>query len=272
MVSQALILTPLELNRITMGTLQYHFWQQSPPSDEALLEETALETIQHLHASGGPLRLNLPATLRHTEQLLSTSGQSDRRLAAAARQMIANYHRRLRDEWPRIIASAETLGLNIKLKQGWIQCEAVVDRLDKEDDGGLSAVKFVAHSGPIADLNESNAIEATMLHALIAAAYPSKRPVRVKYRWLYHDQDQILQLTERQYRENLAKMQERVQAWLGGEILARPGLHCEQCAFKHQGCPIYPEQSSGEDDLDLPEDALPATLSNRTWTFLKDEG
>jgi hypothetical protein len=231
-----------------MCTLQQHFWQQLPPQEEAMPEDAVLKTIQHLHARGGPQRLNLPATLRYVEGLLATTTVNRQQLSAA-RQMVAAYHRRLRKEWTQVIASNELLTLNIRLRQGWIQIEAVVDRLDKGANDEINAINFITHTGPVSDLAQSKSIEATMLHALTAAAYPHKRPVRVSYRWLQHNQEQTLQLTERQYRENLAQMKQRVEAWLDGEIMARPGLHCEECPFKHQGCPIYPAE---DESLDLP--------------------
>ena len=246
MVSQSLILTPLEVNRITMCTLQQHFWQQLPPQEEAMSEEAALKTIQRLHAKGGPQRLNLPTTLRYVENLLAVV-KANRQQLNAARQAIAAYHRRLRNEWTQVIASNELLTMNIRVRQGWIQIEAVVDRLDKGAGDEINAINFITHSGPVSDLSQNRAVEATMLHALVAAAYPHRRPVQVSYRWLYHNQEQRLQLTERQYRENLAQIKERVEAWLDGEILARPGLHCEECPFKHQGCPIYPAEDEPPD-------------------------
>ncbi len=236
---QPVILTPLEINRITMCTLQQHFWQQLPPQKKTATEEAVLKTIQRLHARGGPQRLNLPATLRYVEGLLATK-TINRQQLNAARQMVAAYHRRLRKEWTQVIASNELLTLNIRLQQGWIQIETVIDRLDKGANGEINAIIFIARTGPVSNLAQSKNIEATLLHALTAAAYPHKRPVRVSYCWLQHNQEQTLQLTERQYRENLAQMKERVEAWLDGEIMARPGLHCEECPFKYQGCPIYP--------------------------------
>lgn len=238
-VLSSFILTPTEINRIASCTLQQHFWQQLPPQQKPAMEEAVLKTVQHLHARGGPQRLNLPATLRYAEKLPAAQGLSKQQ-TTAARQMIAVYHRRLRKEWAQVIASNEQLSLNIRLRQDWIQIEAVVDRLDRDADNGINAINFITHAGPVSDLTQGKSIEITVLHALTAAAYPHKRPVRVSYRWLQHNQEQTLQLTERQYRENLAQMKERVAAWLDGEIMARPGLHCEECPFKHQGCPIYP--------------------------------
>jgi len=234
-----LILTSTEINRITLCTLQQHFWQQSPPETKTVMDEAVLKTIQRLHAQGGPQRLNLPTTLRYVEGLLAGATVSRQQLNTA-RQVVAAYHRRLRKEWTQVIASNELLTLNIRLRQDWIQIEAVVDRLDKGADDEISAISFITRAGPVSDLAQNKNIEATMLHALTAAAYPHKRPVRVIYRWLQHNQEQVLQLTERQYRENLAQVKERVEAWLDGEIMARPGLHCEKCPFKDQGCPIYP--------------------------------
>ena len=55
--------SPDELQHIVDCSLQHHFWLQTnhapSPADDAITQ-----TIHHLHASGGPRRLNLPATLR----------------------------------------------------------------------------------------------------------------------------------------------------------------------------------------------------------------
>ncbi len=259
--------TPTELQQIVDCSLQYHFWRQSPLPQHDRQQEPVLQTLQYLHAAGGPRRVNLPATLRFLKDQLSPNAES----STIMRQMIANYHRRLRNEWPQIIASNELLSLNIALARTTIRCESIIDRLDKEDDGGITAIKFVTDHTPVTPPPSANNIEATMLHALTAAAYPHHRPVRVLYRWLYHDYDQSIQLNEKAYRQNLYRLKTRTQAWLDGEILARPGLHCNHCPFKHQGCPIHQTTAAPEDaEPYLAEDVPPATLSRRMWTFMED--
>jgi hypothetical protein len=267
------ILTPIELQLITNCTLQYHFWQQSPARKSDPLEQVVLETIQHLHAAGGPRRHNLPAILRYMEQLIAETGPQDESLTAGARQMVANYHRRLREEWPKIIASNELLTLKIRLKRAVIRCEGVINRLDREEDGGITAIKFVTVNQSETDFTLADNIEATIWHALTASAYPHRRPVRLTWRWLYQNQDQTLQLTEKEYRQNLEMMKGRLQAWLDGEILARPGLYCNRCPFKYQGCPIYlnADESPTESPPDLSEPPSPATLSGREWKFKEDD-
>lgn len=240
--------TPAELASMVDCSLQYHFWRQSANHPPDPLNTVVLDTIQHLHAGGGPNRLNLPATLRFLASQLANSPSQDQNLITAARQMVATYHRRLRDEWPRIIAANELLTLNIALKRTPIRCEMVIDRVDKEDDGGISAIRLITDTEPMSDFLPEETIEATMWHALIAAAYPGKRPVRLVKRWLFHNQEERLQLTENAYRQNLEKIKNRANLYLEGEILARPGSHCEVCPFQYNGCPIYLHESEEDDE------------------------
>lgn len=272
-MAQLPIFSPTELAIITDCTLHYYFWQQSPlPAETTPLETVVRETIAHLHAAGGPHRLNLPATLRHMTQLIPETQRTDVPLQMAARQMVANYHRRLKGEWAKVIASNETMALSIRLRRSTVRVETVVDRVDKEQDGGITVVNFRPSPEPTPERDLETDAETTLLHALVAAAYPDKRPVRIKYLWLYHNQEDVVELTERQYRANLEKVRARAQAWVEGEILARPGPYCAACPFKYQGCPIYQnEQNEGPDDLaaddtksassNLPESSPPATLS-----------
>jgi RecB family exonuclease len=177
--------------------------------------------------------------------------------------MVANYHRRLKDEWAGVIASNEYMTLNIRLRGAAVKAEAVIDRLDKESDGGITAVKLIASPQAAPEDPLSTPIELTIYHALVAAAYPQKRPVRIRYLRLYHNKEETVELTETQYRQNLEKMRARLQAWLGGEVLARPGPYCDLCPFQYRGCPIYPDESPEKPAEDLSGPSLPATLSPR---------
>ncbi len=204
-----------------------------------MLAKAVLKTIQQLHATGGPYRLNLPKTLRSLDPHVPPDLQQDVAFVTTARQMLANYHRRLRDEWSKVIASNETLGLTIRLGRQTIRCEAMIDRVDQEVDGGVTAVEFIMTTEALPDDLSLDDVETTLRHALVAAAYPNKRPVRIKQLWLYHNRDLSLELTEKHYRQNLSQIKERMQTWLEGEVLARPGLHCDFCPFQDYGCPIY---------------------------------
>jgi hypothetical protein len=159
----------------------------------------------------------------------------------------------LKDDWAKVIASQEEMQLSLRLRRSFIQVEGVVDRVDKEADGGITAVKLITSLAPLPEAMAEEgelSIEATMLHALAAATYPHRRPVRVKLLWLYHNQEQVIELTERQYRHNLGRMQGQLQAWLEGRIMARPGSYCHTCPFRTQGCPIYPVDLAALDDDD----------------------
>ena len=278
-MAQGPIFSPVELGMITDCTLQYHFWRQTPAEPEAVaLAEVVGETIAYLHAAGGPQRLNLPATLRDMTRFIPAIYQDNVPFQTAARQMTANYHRRLKTEWARVIASNEAVALNIRLGRGLLQVEGVVERVDKEEEGGITAVQFKPSPRPIPTRNLETDIETTLWHALAAAAYPDKRPVRVKYLWLYHNREEGVELSEKQYRANLEKVKGRAQAWLGGEILARPGPYCAACPFKYRGCPVYqneipadlPETLTEEEAADLPDSPLSATFLARNQSFAKD--
>jgi len=266
-VAQLPIFSPTDLKEIVDCTLKFYFFQQSKrePLELSPLEAVVLQTIHALHAGGGPYRLNLPTILRRVPQFVPESEADNLALQTAARRMVATYHRRLKNEWANVIASNELMQLNIRLRRQVIQAEADIDRVDKVDDGGVAGLKFIASPDPIPERDLETDIETTLLHALVAATYPNKRPVRIKYLWLYHDRAMTIELTEKQYRSNLEKMKDRLQAWQDGEILARPGPYCERCPFQYQGCPIYdhnPLQSSSQDsETDLPRRFPPANLS-----------
>lgn len=261
------VFSPSQIQRIADCSLQQHFWAQSPPETNPI-GDAILNAIAQLHAAGGPHRLNLPGTLRILGKTLPPN--TPKSSITLARNALARYHRQLRAEWAQLIASNEPLALNIPLPRGIIRCETTIHRLDKTEDGGITAIKLIPTAKPDV-IPESDSIEATVLHALTAAAYPHRRPVRISFRWLTHGRSVTLELTEGAYRHNLQRIKTRMQAWLDGEILARPGLHCDFCPFKFDGCPLYtnldPEQIEPA-DLDTP--ASPATLSTRNWTFSED--
>ena len=254
-------LTPKELHLLTDCALQLHLELQDPSADTDE-NQAILDTIRYLHAGGGPHRLNLPAVLRYLEKQSLTPGDDFGR----ARKIIADYHHQLRQEWKRIIASNETLSLKIPLKDGILLCRDSIDRLDKNEDGGISVIKFILSDSPPQPLSESHT-EATMRHALTAAAYPQHRPITIVFRWLAHDHDESLQLSEKAYRENLARVKTRYRAWHNGETIARPGLHCRQCRFQFAGCPIPHHKLSGA-TIDT---TTPPAPKKRNWVFSDDD-
>ena len=214
--------SPTDLSIITDCTLKYSFFQQTDQVSENRstnidpLEIVVLKTIRYLHASGGPFRLNLPSTLRVLGQYVSEMAVDNPHLYMSARQTVATYHRHLKSAWANVMASNELMSLTIRLFRTAIQVETVFDRVDKSDDGGIIGVKFFTAPDAIPHQIPNSDIEATILHALVAAAYPGRRPVRLKYYWLYHNQWKTIELTEKQFRQNLVKMKERVQAWQEG--------------------------------------------------------
>ena len=108
----------------------------------------------------------------------------------------------------------------------------------------------------------------TIYHALVATTYPLKRPVRMQELWLRLNQEVTIELSEEEYRHNLSYLREPVQALARGEVRARPGLHCDICPFKYQGCPVYAhdaEAESGPDDFEPP--ASGGKMSPRQWIF-----
>ena len=66
----------------------------------------------------------------------------------------------------------------------------------------------------------------------------------------------------------MGQLREPVQSLARGEVMARPGLHCDVCPFKYQGCPVYAQ----EDDVETePDDFVPPTsdgkIPPRKWIF-----
>ncbi|MEM7029262.1 MAG: PD-(D/E)XK nuclease family protein [Chloroflexota bacterium] len=269
-MAQLPLYSPTDLNHITDCTLKYSFFQQldaashdavgfdevlyidETSSSNNLLEMAVLKTIQHLHASGGPFRLNLPSALRALGQYFSELKVQGKGDYVLARQIVANYHRQLKTEWVNVIASNELMTLTIRLRYQTIQAEAIIDRVDKAADGGITGVKFILSPDRTPDDIGLNTIETTILHALIAATYPNRRPVRLKYVQLDHPQTKNIELNEKEFRQNWAKMKARVQAWLDGEILARPGPYCDRCPFQYQGCPLFtaPEIDGDSEEIE----------------------
>jgi hypothetical protein len=108
----------------------------------------------------------------------------------------------------------------------------------------------------------------TIYHALVAATYPLKRPVRIQEWWLQLDQNVVLELSEDEYRRNLSDLREPIQALARGEVMARPGLHCDSCPFKYRGCPVYAHET-GQQNLTDEFAPLPqrGKIHSRKWIF-----
>ncbi|MBE7473237.1 MAG: hypothetical protein DPW09_16595 [Anaerolineae bacterium] len=257
MLRQSISLTPTEARVLAQCSLHYYFLQQAaPPADptQATLDETIREAIQALHAAGGPARMSL-------EQCLAEVAHQP-----AAQPIIERYYRRLSQDWRQMIAGNETLELKISIGGIPVVLHGTVDRLDKTSDGGILAILFRTEPGPPPDadaLRQDHGM--TMIHALVAANYPTKRPVRLQELWLQLDQNITIELSEDEYRQNLVHLREPIQALARGQVRARPGLHCELCPFKLRGCPVYAHEQNDADDLAA---APPASKINpRQWIF-----
>lgn len=258
---QPILLTPNDVRILVRCPLHYHFSQQKSagptnPSvkTQAEVDELVRETIQHLHSAGGPARLSL------ADCLVRVAGYPP------AVQMIEHYYRLLRHDWPRMIAGNEAMRLRISISGVSLILDATVDRLDKTSDGGILAMLFRTEAGPLPtpdDLREDLAI--TVYHALVAATYPLKRPVRVQELWLRSNQEVTIELSEDEYRRNLSRLREPVQALARGEVRARPGLHCDVCPFKYRGCPVYAHEADSPDDFD--PSASSGKIPPRQWIF-----
>ncbi len=256
MVKQPIPLTPQEIRILAQCPLHYHFWRQEAPRQGHQVDGLVRDTIQQLHAAGGPARLPLEECLR---PVISQP---------KARVMVERYYHRLGQDWSQMMAGNETIQLKISLGGVSLLLEGTVDRLDKTSDGGILAIFFRTDDGPLpnaAYLRRDHAL--TIYHLLTAATYPLKRPVRLQEWWLAFDQGVTIELSEDEYRRNLSDLREPIQALARGEVRARPGLHCEVCPFKHHGCPVYARQEGQTE----PEDtALPQAddkIFPRTWIF-----
>jgi hypothetical protein len=86
--------------------------------------------------------------------------------------------------------------------------------------------------------------------------------------WLQPDQSVTIELSEDEYRYILSDLREPVKALARGEVMARPGLHCDSCAFKHRGCPVYAHEADDQDEVD---DLVPppqrGKIPARKWVF-----
>lgn len=261
MIEQPIPLTPIEVRVLAQCPLHYHFMQQKSSrqidSDSDKLDQRVRDSIQKLHAAGGPSRLPLA-------DCLSNTGQHPQ-----ARQMVENYYHRLEQDWPQMIAGNESMQLKISLGGVQLMLQGTIDRLDKTSDGGILVILFrtEAKSLPTADdLRNNHAI--TIYHALVAASYPLKRPVRIQEWWLLPNEQITIELSEEEYRRKLSDLREPVQALARGEVMARPGHHCDSCSFQYHGCPVYTrnDDSQVEDDdfaVSPPDGKIPP----RKWIF-----
>jgi hypothetical protein len=108
----------------------------------------------------------------------------------------------------------------------------------------------------------------TIYHALVAATYPLKRPVRLQEMWLQPDQRVTIELSEDEYRQKLSDLREPVQALTRGEVMARPGHHCDTCPFQYHGCPVYRhEETNPNEDDDFASPPGDGKMSPRKWVF-----
>lgn len=186
-----------------------------------------------------------------------------------AQPIIERYYHRLEQDWPNMIAGNESMQLKIVIAGVSLLLQATIDRLDKTSDGGILAILFRADEGSVpapAELRLDHAL--TIYHALVAATYPLKRPVRLQQWWLQPDQTVTIELSEDEYRQNLSDLREPVNALARSEVMARPGLHCDTCPFKHRGCPVYAHEAEARND---PEDFVPppprGKIHPRKWIF-----
>jgi RecB family exonuclease len=257
MLRQPIPLTPTEARILAHCSLHYYFAQQTgqvmDPA-QAALDEAVREAIQALHAAGGPARLDL-------EQFLARVAHHP-----PIRPIVERYYHRLGQHWRQMIAGNETLELRISIGGVPVLLRGTVDRLDKTSDGGILAILFRTETGPLpttADLRQDHAV--TMYHALVAAHYPHKRPIRLQEFWLQLDQSVTIELSEEEYRHNLSQLREPIHALARSQVMARPGLHCEVCPFKYRGCPVYAHEQNDADDLaSVPPEGK---ITPRQWIF-----
>ncbi len=261
MLKQPIPLTPDEVRILVRCPLHYHFKQQRPTvgqdKHEAALEQLVRETIRRLHAAGGPSRLSLETCL---QQVL---------FHPVAEHIIERYYHQLAREWAQMIAGNEYMQLRISIAGVALILQAAIDRLDRTRDGGILAILFRTEDGPIPttdDLRRDHAM--TIYHSLVAATYPLKRPVRLQELWLRHNEAVTIELSEEEYRHNLSELREPILGLARSEVMARPGLHCDICPFKHRGCPVYAHEVEEQDD---PDDLAPppgdGKMPPRQWIF-----
>jgi RecB family exonuclease len=252
MVSQPITLLPEDVAILVECPLHYHFQrQQTNPTPGDDLEPVVRQIIHQLHAAGGPYRVSLRRCLAPLQH------------QPVAQRLVERYYTRLRQEWTGVIASNETLELKITIAGVGLRLEATPDRLSQADDGGISVVLIHTGSSPLPPATELRRNPAnTIYHALVATAYPLKRPVRIQELWLQHDQAVTIELTEEEYRHNLSRLREPVRDLARGQVQARPGHHCDRCPFKSQGCPVY-----AHDESDFETHRSDGTITNREWVY-----
>lgn len=257
MVKLPISLTPSQVRVLARCSLHYHFLQQSRPPAPDLVDSQVRAAIQRLHAAGGPERMSLAACLQPVQH------------HDAAHGMVERYYHRLQRDWPRLIAGNEAMRLKISIEGVPMLLQATIDRLDKTSDGGILAILFRTEpeTPPTeAELRQDHAI--TIYHALVAAAYPLKRPVRVQEWWLAANHTVTVELSEEEYRRNLSDLRRPARSLARGEVMARPGHYCETCPFQYQGCPVYSTQSDTEnqsDDFVSPPSR--GKIPPRNWIF-----
>ncbi|MFQ5611696.1 MAG: PD-(D/E)XK nuclease family protein [Anaerolineae bacterium] len=266
------VLTPDDFRILGQCPLHYHFRQQQPVAgvsqEDREIDHLLRVTLRALHAQGGPGRMKLPAALDLLAAQARSAGGLAESVLMVARQALAAYHRRLRREWPDMIASNETLQLPLTLGRKTVRLSAEVDRLDRAADGGVVVTELKTGPGPLPDPETlTTDLGLTALHALTAASYPAKRPVRVRQLWLRTDDVLEVELSEAQYRRNISALRKSIETLLAGQFLARPGAYCDNCYFKFKGCPVYAHETPPP----APEPSSKPKLSTRIWDFIDDE-
>jgi hypothetical protein len=261
MMKQPIPLTPIDARVLALCPLHYHFLQQKPTqqtdTSQKKLNELVRETIGHLHAAGGPSRLSLQECLNHAGGHPQT------------KKIIQQYYGRLEQDWPQMIAGNELMQLKISIGGVSLLLRGTIDRLDKTSDGGILAILFRTQAGPLPTTHTLRSDHAMIIyHALVAATYPLKRPVRLQEMWLQLNESVTIELSEDEYRQKLSDLREPVQALARGEVMARPGHHCDSCSFQYHGCPVYTQdntpQTEEEDFVLSPPDGK---IPPRKWIF-----
>ncbi|RMF00689.1 MAG: hypothetical protein D6768_12235, partial [Chloroflexi bacterium] len=122
MIEQPIPLQPNDVRVLLRCPLHFHFLRQSAPPPPPEPDSLVREAIHRLHAAGGPARLSL------RKCLAPAAGNR------AAQQMLELYYRRLRKDWPQVIAGNETMALQIRIGGVQLALSATADRLDKTRD------------------------------------------------------------------------------------------------------------------------------------------
>jgi hypothetical protein len=252
MVSQPISLLPEDVAILVECPLHYHFrGQQTGPTPADDLDRLVRQTIHQLHAAGGPHRMSLRRCLAPLQP------------QQGAQRLVERYYTRLRHEWSGMIASNVPLELKITIAGVALRLHATPDRLSQASDGGIMVVLIRTGNSPLPSPEQLRRDPAyTIYHALVATAYPLKRPVRVQELWLHHDQAVTIELAEEEYRHNLSLLRDPVRDLARGQVQARPGLHCDRCPFKHRGCPVYAHDAS-----DFESYLSDGNIPDREWVY-----